>query len=233
MDTARNQAKKIPISAPDQLKYCDIVSSKVWTYYPWFRSKTTIAPGLIPLVDLIQDYSSPPNLYRLTKGSLVRTDTTPDEHRELDVMQELDVDMIARTPYAIRAISMQAAVGQLRLESAVTVPSGTTWEIRGEYQINPNKVTALTDPMWMDDQYFDIAVAGILYWLYKQSDDPRAGTAAMSPNGQIQYSGQLAEFWAFVNIMKASEDLSGIDGVFPGEPMGVGRDSTGLNIFGF
>src|SRR4029078_12567167 len=96
--------KNIPVPVSDQIKYADLVSSKIWTAYPWKETKTYIkgtTPPLIPLVNNQQDYSTPFNIYLLTKGSLVRTDTTPEEHVELEVVQETDVDMIARSPYAI------------------------------------------------------------------------------------------------------------------------------------
>src|SRR6185436_13454730 len=81
--TVERLCKNIPVPVSDQIKYADLVSSKIWTAYPWKETKTYIkgtTPPLIPLVNNQQDYSTPFNIYLLTKGSLVRTDTTPEEH---------------------------------------------------------------------------------------------------------------------------------------------------------
>lgn len=234
INTVKRLCKSIPVPEGDQIKYSQIVSSKMWTAYPWKESKTTIAAGLLPLVDGHQDYSTPANFYLLTKGSIIRTDTTPNQTRELDVVQESDVDLVSRSPYAIQSIASQAGVGQLRLESAVQISTGTTWEIRGEFQNNPDKIDSLSKPLWTHDHYFDASVAGLLYYFYKQADDARAGNIVMDQDsGKIRYTGQLGEWMAWIQLMKSAEDRGGTDGIFPGEPMGTGRDSSGLTIFAF
>lgn len=213
-------AKSVPTAAADQARICDIVSSDMWVTHPWRYAKTTIGDDQIPLVDGDQDYSTPANLFRITKLSLVRTDVTPDYHQELTVRQELDVDLVKRSPYAIRAASHQSGEGQIRLESAVQIPTGTTWRIRGEFQRNPTKITVLTQDMWFDDHWFSVPVHGILYWLYKQGDDSRAET-------------ELALFRAGIELMWRAEDKGGIDGYFPSESLGGGGiDSEYNTIYG-
>lgn len=213
-------AKGVPTSAADQARMCDITSSVMWRAHPWRYAKTTIGDDQIPLVDGEQDYSTPANLFRVTKLSLVRTDVTPDFHSELTVRQELDVDLVKRSPYAIRAASHQAGEGQLRLESAVQISSGTTWRLRGEFQRNPTKIAALTQDMWFDDHWLDVPVHGLLYWLYRQGDDQRSET-------------ELALFHSSIESMWRAEDKGGIDGYFPSESLGGGGiDSEYNTIYG-
>lgn len=229
VDFAKKQTKGTPTTTLDA-RICDLVSSEVWGAYAWYLSKQTIASGTIPLVDNQQDYDPPANIYVLTKGSLVCTSTTPVSHRELDVVQEQDVNMMPISPTQIRSIALQAGVGKLRLESAV-VTSGQSWEIRGEYKANPPKVTDTNNQIWWDDQFFNIAVEGLVYWAYKLADDKRAG-GAQTQGGRIVYAGKYADFRAAIDRMKEAEDFGGVDGVFPSQNLSDGRQDYVLNIFG-
>lgn len=205
---------------------CDMVSSKMWYYAPWQESQTTIATGLIPLSDGTQDYSSPPNIFRLLKGWLNRTDVTPNQKIELDVVENLDVSIVPAAYTVIRAICLQPAIGQLRLEQAIQVPSGMTIEINGVYQLHHQKITALTAQLWCKDQYFDVFIKGLQYWGYKLSDDSRAGTEVVDNMGRKQYTGQLGEFMGALNDMAQAEDFGGNDNYFPESTVAPGTDMT-------
>ena len=211
--------------------YCDLISSDMFTVYPWRDAQQNIADGLIPLVDGQQDYSVPNNIYRLTKASIVRTDVSPIDQFELDVQTDVDESALLVAPRSIRAISLQ--VGALRLDSSVSVPAGQTYELRGEFQINSPKISNLTDWMWFQDQYAHVAFAGLLYWGYKMSDDSRAGTAQSSKAGSI-YTGQLGEYKAALQRMREDEEYGPTETYYPAESMGADADwGHGLpNIFG-
>lgn len=229
VDFAAKQTKGTPMSSLD-VRICDMVSSEIWTAYAWYISKTTIPAGSILLVDNVQDYSTPSDIYTLTKACLVNTSVTPNDSRELDVVQEQDINLIPVSPYQIRSVSLQAGVGLLRLEAAV-VTGGQAWEIQGEYKPNPAKVAALSDGIWFTDAFLNVAVEGLVYWAYKISDDKRAG-GAITQNGRVAYSGKYAEFRAAIDRMKEAEDFGGVDGIFPGENLANGRNDEILNIFG-
>lgn len=231
---AGKMAKNLPTSSIDA-EICNLVSGAAWRKYPWRRlgsTLTNIAGGAIPLVDGTQDYSVPSNLYRLLSAYINRTDTTPDVARDIDVADDLAVDLVKRSYTAIRCCAHQAGFGVLRLESAVSVPTGTTLELGGIYQAQPTQVTSTAQTIWMLDSGFDIPVAGILYWVYKLADDPRAGGIQTVEHGKAVYTGQLAEFHNLLDLAWAQEELSGTNQYFPDSPMGSGRDSSGgLNIF--
>jgi hypothetical protein len=233
MDLARlRYGKGIPLDAALQARLCDMVSSTVWTKYPWFLSRTTIAAGLIPLVDGTQDYSTPANFLRITKCSLLRTDTTPNQAIELNVSNDLPVDLVKRSPYSIKAAASQAGVGKIRLEAAVQVPTGTTWEINGEYQQHHAKVSATSQNPWWHDDFVNLGIEGLLYQLYKIGDDSRAGGTQKIENGKSIYTGQLATFHDEIDNMYKTEDYGGIQSLFPDSPMGQGRDANGgFNIY--
>lgn len=211
---------------------CDYVSSEMWAHFPFKESITTIAATSIPLVDSQQDYSVPANYYRLLNARISRTDTSPQLDFELSVASNLVVDMVPRSHVAIRSVAYDPGTGQFRLESAVQVPSGTTLYLRGDVQINPSKVTSTASGVWFADQYAHVAASGILYYYYKLTDDPRAGAVTMGEDGDPVYTGQLAEFKSKLLMMERAEDYPGIQGLFPGESMGAGRDTNrGLVIY--
>ena len=228
---AQKMAKGANIGSVDEL-VADQVSSRVWRAKPWFASIQNIAAGTLPLVDGQQDYSSPTNTMRLLKARLVRTDTTPDENIELDVHSDVDVDLVKASPYAIRIIAHQPSVGGLRLEKAVEVASGTTWEIQGSYQIHPTKITATSQGLWFHDEYFDVAWSGCLYWIYKLADDSRAGSAVTDHTGRTTYNGALGEWMAAIEAMWRDEEVQGNETYFPSTSMGTVRQYDSRGIFG-
>lgn len=210
----------------------DMVSSEMWGFYPWRVSLANIPAGNIPLVDAVQDYNAPTNIYRLLKVSITRTDTSPNENWELDVARDISVDLISRSYQSIRSACLQPSLGKIRLESAVAVPSGTTMELSGQFQMNAPKITALTDQLWFDDQHMQVFLKGMMYWAYKLSDDGRAGGLVRNRSGQVA-TGQFAEYRGALDQMSENEDYGTIETIFPGEGMGAGRDTGwGLNIWG-
>ena len=226
--------KGIPLAnATPQI--ADFVSSDMYIEYPWKQTITNTASGTIVLIDSVQDYSATaPNIMRLLKAWIVRTDVTPNENRDLDVQGDLSVDLYPKSYVAIRCVSLQQSIGLFRLESAVNVPTGVQLELRCDYQINPIKVDDLSIPCWFQDQYAVVALEGLLYWIYKLSDDTRAGTATTDAFGRVTgYTGQLGIFKAALNRMKSAENFGFTDMVFPADPMGLPRDSNSLNIFGW
>lgn len=227
-------AKGLPLQKVTP-QICDFVSQDMYIEYPWKQTITNTAAGTIPLIDSTQDYTcSAPNIMRPLKAWLERTDVTPHENRDLDLRDDLSVDMYPRSYISIRAVSLQQSLGLFRLESAVQIPTGVRIELHVDYQINPIKVTSLNDPLWFDDRYAVVALEGLLYWVYKLADDSRAGSAQTDPTGRSTgYGGQLGIYKAALNRMKSAEDYGALDSVFPGEPMGVGRDTNALNIFGW
>lgn len=214
---------------------CDFISQDMYIEYPWKNTITNTANGMIPLLDSVQDYSAAaPNIMRLLKAWLIRTDVTPNETRDLDVVRDLSVDLYPRSWTGIRACSLQQSIGLFRLEAAVQVPIGMQLEFRADYQINPTKVTDTAQTCWFDDRYRVVALEGLLYWIYKLSDDTRAGGAQTDAFGRITgYGGQLGSYKSALNRMKMAEDFGFTDSVFPSESMGIGRDQNALNIFGW
>jgi hypothetical protein len=60
----------------------------------------------------------------------------------------------------------------------------------------------------MDDEWFWVFTAGVLWKAYQWGDDGRAGSASMDSSGKTQYSGQLAIFQDSLQRMAEREKLS-------------------------
>lgn len=230
-------AKGLPATTV-QAQICDYVSNDMYIEYPWKDTitSTETAPGLVPLINGNQDYSpAAPNMWRLLNAAIWNTTDTPNDVRDLDVVDDLAVDLYQRSYTTIRSCSYQKGIGQIRLEGAVNVPAGMNLEIRYEYQLHPIRVTSLNQQLWFDDKYAGVAQEGILYWLYKLGDDvARAGAAQTDAYGKVTgYSGQLGTYKAALSRMKSAEDYGTTESVFPGDVMGLGRDQNSLNIFGW
>ena len=213
------QVKNVPTQSVDALQ-CDLVSTQIAGRLPWKMQITSFADGMFPLLDGQQDYSPPPNIWRLVDASLRSTSTTPNDDVTLAVRDSLPVDLAARSPYAITSIALEADSGQLRLSQAPRIPAGQTWELRGSYQINPIKVSSTSQYLWFDDRYVYVAVEGLTYWYYKLADDPRAGT-------------QLAQFTTVIKEMALAEDIGGDMQAMPDDPLGLPSRSYGwYGIYG-
>jgi hypothetical protein len=226
--------KGIPLSKVNA-QICDFVSQDMYQEYPWKQTITNTANGVMPLIDGVQDYPfEAPNLMRALTATLMRTDTKPFQSISLDIVKDLAVDLVPRSFLSIRAISAQQANGLFRLESAVSVAANVHIELRVDYQINPVKVSSLTQTLWFDDRCSAVALEGLLYWVYKLADDARAGSAQTDSLGKIVgYGGQLGVYRAAINRMKMAEEYGFTESVFPSETMGAGRDGNALSIFGW
>lgn len=229
--------RNIPSASLD-VRHCDFVSSAMAAAAPnlWRPMTTTIGNGTLPLVNGAQDYSVPPNIYKLGNDMrITRTDTSPIQDVNLTVLDTIPSNMIPVTPYSIRNCSHEQGIGQIRLECAVYIATGQTWEIRGQYQLNPTKVTNVVHGCWFDDKYANVAVEGLKYWLFQLAGDTRAGTAVSEGKGRASnYSGQLGIFHGLLRGMMTAEDTqAGELRIFPAEPLSEGRSGAYINPLQF
>jgi hypothetical protein len=196
--------KNIPV-VDVQLIAADIVNGMIWKAYPWRWSTVTLTP--IALVDGTQDYSSAPsNYYRLLRARIARTDSTPDEYDDpLIIVNKLEPYLHKMAHQSIRNISYEGHLDKFRLESAVSVGSGVTLQLQGEYQKQPTKIASTGDTLPFPDQYFDAFNAGLLWKFYQFADDPRGGGMQKAKSGGASYAGAYGAFMDAIADMAASE----------------------------
>ena len=219
LNVAQKMGKGVPFSGVDTT-ICDLVSSRIYKAYPW-RDTLVVIPSPVALVDSTQDFSTGlTDIFRMTQFWIIRSDVTPNIYRDIDVAKSLSVDLVNKSPYNIRSASYQAGINKFRLESAVSIPSGSTFSLGGEYQPHPTKVSDMQDTVWFADEQLEVLAAGLLYWAYRLADDSRAGSASKVGDGPVQYTGQLAEFMSAIEDMAKAEDFGNIDGYYPDDSLG-------------
>jgi hypothetical protein len=217
---AQKLAKGVSFTGVD-VSIADIVNSTIYKAYPW-RDTLKASPSNwteVSLTDGNQDFATGlTDIFRFTQFWIRRTDTTPNEVRDIRVAKNLTIDLISKSPYAVRSASYQAGVNKFRLESAVQVSSGTSWAIGGEYQPQPTKLTDIQDTFWFQDQHLEVFAKGLAYWAYRMADDARQG-AMQTEGGRATYTGALGEFMQAISDMAAAEDFGNIDGYYPDDTL--------------
>jgi hypothetical protein len=229
---AQAMAHGVPMTGVD-MTLCNMVNSAIWKAYPW-RAALTVLASPVTLTDGNQDFATGvTNIYRMTQFWLTRTDTTPDQVRNISVAKNLAADLVPVSAYSIRSAAVQPGLtNKFRLEAAVRIASGEVWTIGGEYQPHPTALADVNDPFWFSDEHVEVFAHGLAYWAYKLADDKRAGDAIKIGNGRVQYTGQLAQFRDAIEQMAADEDFGDIEGYYPSETMGSdGRNSGDFILF--
>lgn len=234
IDLVKKFVKDIPLTDIDA-QVCDMVSSLMYVEAFWRWTLQNIPATSIPLVDGQQDYNVPTNLFRLFRARIVRTDTTPDQYQEIDVNEFYSPDLRSTSPRAITGVSHDEPLGKFRLSQAVSIASGETYELQGDYQINPTKITdsTVSSVLWFPDQYFPVFFEGLKWKAYEFADDSRAGNVTIDRFGHRNATGQCGKFYFALDSMKQAEDFgTGNAAEFPDEPFGVNSLSGIGSIYG-
>lgn len=218
----------IPLNAV-KANLCDIVNSIIWTYYPWSWSLSSLTA--ITLVDQTQDYSpTDTNIIRPIRIRIVRTDITPNEFRELDILDNVAPDLSWNIGLEnCQCVGWLAGQNIFRLRAAAGITSPITLELQGEYQRQPTKITEsnLAIPFSFYDHFYDPFIELLKWKIYQLNDDARAGSLVADKRGNVTYTGQLGIGMAMLQQMAAIEDLSnGNMFQFPSQPIGVSRSAT-------
>lgn len=221
--------KGVPTSALDATA-ADTVDATIWRAWFWKWSMKNLTPIL--LVNNTQDYTiADSDFYRLYRGRLRRTDTSPVTVREKSVVNFLSPNLEQTGSIeTIGSISYNYELGKLRLDKAASVPSGVAVQIEGDYQFKQTKITSPTTAIVFPEYYFDVAIEGIKWKYYQLVGDAKAGTMQMDKHGNRVYTGQLGIFRDAVKAMAEAEGMGQGDAQrFPDDPLGVGRiTSPGL-----
>ena len=220
--------KSIPTTTLDAT-VCDQVNSYVWKKYPWrwAQASLTSASSALALVDGQQDYSigttTGAGFYQLLRVRITRTDVSPNIIREKDIVNWLSPNVEEEGSIdTIAALCFEPVSSGLRLDKAASVPSGTTYQIDGEYWFAPVKVTLTSSTIVFPDQYFDVAIEGIKWKYYQLGDDKRAFA-------------QKAVFDGLLQEMVKQEDYGDAPGTrFPADGLGMTRaGNPGLFGWGY
>ncbi len=173
--------------------------------------------------------SGAPNILRPLKMRIARLDTNPPEYRELAALGNLSPEL-SRTGgiETMKAVGWFSSQNFFRFDVAPQVSQGQIIQLLGEYQTLPTKISSsnLLTPFPFPDEYFNVLEAGLLARIYQLIDDPRAGGAQITENGNSvkAYTGQLGTFMYALKEMARTEDLgAGDEFRYPEQSLGVGR----------
>jgi hypothetical protein len=224
-DDAVAYSMNISIGSAAQIRLVDMIHSEIWTAFPW--DWTTANLTAISLADGTQDYAisgSDGNFRKLTKVLLRRTDTSPDEYwGPLAIRKWLPPELQVKLTLRHRAIAYVRTGGnlRLRLEYNVGLGTGVAVQIEGEYQKNPTKITSLSTTFNFPDEFYNVIVNGLIYYIYRWSGDRRAGEMRIDRAGQRLYTGAMATYKDALYHMTDSYDVDDQIQV-PEEPLGAG-----------
>lgn len=233
IDFVRQFVHNIPLEKVGT-QLCDITNAVISRAFFWRWSISDFTA--VTCTDGAQDYSSvlPSDFYRFHVLLLARTDLTPIEYRELDEKEYIGKDVTRKGGVDdIRIFSILPETSGIRLEIATAISGTVNIEIQGEYQKQPTKITDANIETAFDfpDQYFNVFTEGLLYYCYRNSDDPRAGSATTNSEGRKVYSGQLGVFMEALGEMMQKEDISGGQtSRFPSDSIGWSR-ATNPGLF--
>lgn len=232
---AKKLAKGVPFTGID-VQVADIVNSTIYKFFPWRDTLKASGSGgwtEVNVTDGNQDFTTGlTDVYRMTQFWLTRTDTSPVQVRNLTVAKSIVIDLVKKSPYAVRQASYQAGVNKFRLEAAVQISSNNSWTLGGEYQPHPTKLTDLSNTFWFQDEHLEVFAKGLTYWAFRLADDARAGSMQMT-EGHPTYTGTLGEWMQAIMDMAGAEDFGNLMGYYPDEALGTvdGRRYYSSDIF--
>lgn len=224
--TAQNLVHSIPV-APLQLYACDQINSIIWKTFPWRWTLNALTP--IPLVNLQQDYPNvPADFWRWINPRLIRTDVTPQRNQPIKMAKHLEVEVQRQGSVdTIQSVSYEPTVNSFRLDITPQISGTLTMQLAGDYQQLPTKLKSINLAMPFPDSYFNVALEGVLWMLYRLADDPRAGGVSINRPGDKDSQGQQGVFASALEQMKRDEDNADeMQTRFPEDAMGFGRNNN-------
>ena len=212
----------------------DVINSIFWCYpYPWRWSTASLTA--LSLSDGTQDYTvTETTVFQIVSGRIVRTDTTPDQYKDVMIMKWIEPDLNYKVSFpnfnSVAYLNI-ADANKIRLPGAISIPSGMTVQFQGEYKKNPTKLTATSSTIVFPDHYAHVFIQGLIWYYYKFTKNKMMGTSQLI-NGQVMYTGALGEFHDALLWCAQQEDWGKGDTKFPDSPLGATGSGSYSPIFG-
>lgn len=206
----------------------DVINSIFWCYpYPWRWATAAITP--VALADGTQDFAlTNTNVFQVHSARIARTDTTPDQYKDVMIMKWMEPELSLKVSFpnfgSVAYLNL-ADANKIRLPAAISIPSGQTLQIEGEYKKNPTKLTSTSSTVVFPDHYAHVFIQGLIWYYYKFSRDKRQGTLQVVQGVPI-YTGALGEFMDALHWCAEQEDWGKGETKFPDQPLGASAGST-------
>jgi len=115
----------------------------------------------------------------------------------------------------VSRISHQGSNSYRTFPKSGTLPASPAQQLIMRYKKVAPAITNQTQytagRLVMDDEWFWVFVAGVLWKAYQWGDDSRAGGVTLTSAGQAQYTGQLGNFRDGIRMMAEREKLPVIE----------------------
>ncbi len=212
-DFCKRNIKNMPLEEI-RPRLLDDVNKMIWMAAPWRWTVGTLTN--ISLVTNQQDYTlAPPNDFLYLLSSQIVDGSNIPQH--LEIVPSLPSDVVMKG--APQFISYQGSntfrisPNPGTLSTATVTPP--TKKIVSWYKKTSPSITSknATDAgvLVMDDEWFWVYTAGVLYVSYLYGDDQRAGSCNVDLKGNVQFTGQRAVFEAGIATMKQREPIPDFD----------------------
>ncbi len=209
-DFCKRSIKNMPMEQI-QTRMLDSVHKMIWMAAPWRWTVGTLTS--IPIATNTQDYTLvPPTDFLYMLHSYVSDGVSVT--RDLEIVPSLPASVIVKGDPTY--ISYQGS-NTFRISpnpgvlTSTAVPAPPTKVINTFYKkASPiitaqNQMTAGT--LVMDDEWFWVYEAGVLWISYAYADDARAGSGSIDAQGRQSFTGQKAIFEAGLQMMREREPI--------------------------
>lgn len=210
-DFCKRNIKNMPLEQI-QVRLLDSVSKMIWMAAPWRWTVATISTSIAILANT-QDYTlAPPADFLYLIHSYITDGASIT--RPLKIAPSLPASTTLKGEPTLIAymgsntFRISPNPGTL---TSTTVPTPPTKNIISYYKKTSPTITASNQmtagTLVMDDEWFWVYEAGVLWISYLYADDARAGSGQIDGQGRMSYSGQRAIFEAGLQMMREREPM--------------------------
>ena len=184
----------------------DEVNKMMWMAAPWRWTLGSLTAT--SLVSNQQDYTiTAPADFLFLYGGFISDGA--NVYRQLLVEPTLPADV-----KVVGNVSRLAYMGSNTFRTFPkpgTLPTSPTQQFILRYKKTAPTITNQTQydagELVLDDEWFWVYSAGVLWKAYQWADDQRAGSVTVASNGSVQYTGQLGSFRDGLRMMAEREKL--------------------------
>lgn len=207
-DLNKSMIKNMPLEDV-KVRILDSINKRIWMAAPW-RWSVTMTTSPVSVTSNTQDYTlaQPSDFLFIESAFLEITESSGGNptRRDLEPVPVLPQSNLRGQPSSIAwngsTIRLFPAFG--------TIPASQTVRLFIRYKKTAPTITAANcttaGVLVMDDEWFPVYEAGVLWMAYLYGDDQRAGSISFQ-NGQTQASGQAALFFSGIEEMRQREPL--------------------------
>ena len=205
----KSYLKRMPLEdvGPELL---DEVNKMMWMAAPWRWTQGSLPATTV--TSATQDYTitTPADFLYLLEGYVA---DGANVYRPLLVEATLPSDV--KVVGSVSHIAYVSGNTYRTFPKSGTLPASPTQQFILKYKkiapIVTNQTQYTAGFLAMDDEWFWVYSAGVLWKAYQWGDDSRAGGVTLGANGAPQYTGQLGNFRDGLRMMAEREKLPSVE----------------------